>query len=113
MASNEKLSGRRKRRAQPEVGKIDVLPTIAARDRALKEANRPAARGRAGRIDQQVKVTGVGKFKPPGSFQWFDIGKNGAFIPKGSAVKMTGGGAGGTIDGFPAEAGTLTQLKRG
>jgi len=67
----------------------------------------PSRRGRQERVDPQMRVTGRGRFKLPGSFEWHDIANGGSFVPIGSAVKMDSRGKGGLVDGMEVGPGAL------
>ena len=66
-------------------------------------------RGRQPRLDNQVKVSGAGRFKTPRSFQWHPIPKGGVYVPAGSLVKVTKDS---TIGGRKVRAGTLVDTRK-
>jgi hypothetical protein len=60
-------------------------------------------------VDRQVKVEGKGRFKPRGSFEWYPIPKEGAWLLPGSLVHMDTG-RGGSIDGFPIQGSSTGEI---
>lgn len=59
------------------------------------------------RLDPQIEVSGEGRFKLPGSFEWHDI-KGTSWIPRESRVTFTG--AGGAVDGLAIGPGRLYEI---
>ena len=71
----------------------------------------PKKRGRQPRKDDQIKITGSGRFQPPDSFEWFPF-KKGTHLPPGSKIKYPSKGPGGNVGKTSSPGGSLVVTSR-